>query len=278
MRLRRTRVRRVAPPVLTVLALAAAVVVSGAPGSRADEPRLLVATTAQGPFRAQLSAPLFEDVGLLSPRDVASAGFWVRNGSQEAVRTTVAVVRRGPDSDLARALTFDVDVSGTRSSGSVPSPEDPQCQLVTTGPSLRPDEVQQVAVDLEVADLPAQVATAQAAAFDVVVTLTPVGGNGEVEVCGEQAQAHPETEVAGEQATGEQAPPGAPASCGRDVVVTTVGRPTCVPVAVAAGSAPGEAAYGAARPATGVAGTAVLLVAAGAVLLLWSTRRRHPHD
>lgn len=265
--------RRTTVAAVVALLVAVAVVLLGSP-SQADQQRLLVSTSADGPFRPTLASSLFAGSGRLVPLERTDTTFFVKNGSDVLVRPTVAVVDRGAGSTFRDALTVAVDLDGTTSTGGVPSPENPGCDLVATGPSLAPGEVQLVDVSLTVGDLTDQVGMGQAASLDVVVTLTQVGPRGLVDVCGEQAVADPE--VQGEQGSAGgsdgsvTAGPGGP-DCDRDVVVTVAGSPTCVPTEVDAG-----ATYGGGEPrgAGEIALLAGLLVATGAGMVVWAARRR----
>lgn len=271
-----TTYRTVVGAALAAVVASLLVVLATSP-AQAEPKQLLVAGSAQGPFRDNLATPLFAGTGRLVPLDSATSTFYVKNNGKQTARTTVAVVNRGGSNAFEDALTLDVDIDGTASVATVPAPGGKGCSLVTTGPSLAPGAVQAVDIGLTVADLDGQVGMDQAASLDVVVTLSQVGPRGQVKVCGEQATAEPE--VKGEQATdggdadGEAGGDGVVADCARDVVVTVAGDPTCVPTAVAAGRG---AAYGGGEPrdpAT-VAGLAGLLAAAGASLVLWAGRRR----
>lgn len=263
--------RRAAPTAFALLGLIATLIITMASPSSADPKKLLVSSSANGPFQSNLATPLFKDSAKFVPLDEATSTFWVKNNSKQTARTTVSVVNRGTTNDFEKALTFDVDIQGTTSSGTVPAPGSPGCSLVTTGPSIAPGKVQRVDVSLAVADLQQQIGMDQAASLDFVVTLTQTGKNGQVEVCGEQAVAQPE--VKGEQATSDGNGNGSTGNgeqC-RDVVVTVAGPPTCVPTAVDAG-----ATYGGGEPRDPreIAVLSVVLVATGAGVLAWAGRRR----
>ena len=263
------RVRRTALAGIVALALAAVMVALLGTPSQAEPKKLLVSNSVNGPFRDNLASPLFAGDDPFVPLDAATSTFYVKNNSKQTARTTLAVVNRGGTNEFEDALTFDVDIDGTTSSGAVPEVGANGCSLITTGPSIAPGKVQSVDVSLAVADLEGQVGMDQAASLDFVVTLSQVGPKGQVKVCGEQATAQPE--VKGAQGTeGQQGEQGE--QCRRDVVVTAAGTPTCVPSAVAAG-VPSYGAGQPRQPAT-VAGLAVVLLATGAGLVLWATRRR----
>ena len=240
-------------------ALAMLVLVLDAP-SQADPKKLLVSSSATGPFRNNLAHPLFEGSGPFVPLDQVSNTFYVENNSSQPARVTVRVVNRGTTNDFERALTFDVNIRGTRTSGSVPETGSTGCHLVTTGPNIAPGGVQKVDVGLAVADLQQQIGMDQAASLDFVVTLSQVGPKGQIQVCGAQATAQP-VEVKGEQATAGE--------CAKNVVVTVAGQPTCVPTAVDAGLS-----YDEPRSPAEVAGLAILLMGGGATLMWWGNRRR----
>jgi len=240
-------------------ALAMLVLVLSAP-SQADPKKLLVANTAHGPFQNNLASALFDGQGPFVPLDRSTSSFWVKNNTQQSARLTVAVVNRGTTNDFERALSFNVNVQGTQSSGMVPDPGHPGCQLVTTGPTIAPGATQKVDVGLAVADLQQQLGQNQAASLDFVVTLSQVGPKGQIQVCGEQATAQP-VEVKGEQATAGE--------CAKNVVVTVAGKPTCVPTVVDAGLS-----YDEPRSPAEVAGLALLLMGGGATMMWWGNRRR----
>lgn len=272
-------VRRASLGAFLVVAMTAVAVMTLGSPAQAEPKTLLVSSSASGPFRGNLATPLFAGQGKLVPRGAASSTFYVRNSSQEMARTTVALVNRGRSNDFESALTFGVDIDGTAVAGTVPVPDTPDCRMVTTGPNIAPGGVQAVDISLAVADLPGQVGMNQAASLDFVVTLTQTGSNGWVEVCGEQAVA--EVEVKGEEGNatggGTTGPAGssddAP-DCDRDVVVTALGAPTCVPTAVDAG-----ATYeGPPRGPREIAVLAGVLIATGAGMVLLAGLRRRRTD
>ena len=164
-------------------ALAMLILLVSAP-SQADPKKLLVASAANGPFRDNLNTPLFQGTGPFVPRDASTSSFWVKNNSSQTARLTVQVVNRGSTNDFEQGLSFNVNVQGTQSSGSVPDPRNPGCTLTTTGPNIAPGAAQKVDVGLAVADLQQQVGQDQAASLDFVVTLSQVGPKGQVSVCG----------------------------------------------------------------------------------------------
>lgn len=250
-----------------VLVALTALLVMSASASHAEPKKLLVSSSASGPFQDNLATPLFDGVGRLVPRDQVAATFWVRNNSKQSARTTLTVVNRGGTSDFEKALSFQVDTDGTRSDGSVPDLGDDACTLVTTGPTIEPGETQAVRVDLQVADLPRQVGMRRTASLDVVVTLTQVGRQGQVDVCGAQAEAE-SPEVNGAQSDQHSGV----GSCTDDVVVTLTGEPTCVPTAVDAGR--GSYDDEPVRHPGVVASAAVIMLATGGFLLLLSRRSR----
>jgi len=234
------------------------------PPSQAESKQLLVSNTPAGPFSDNLATPLFADTGPWVPNDRASRTFYVKNNSQDVARTTVAVVNRSGPGDFVDALTFDVDLEGTTTTGALPAAGSEDCGLVATGPNIGPGELQAVDISMAVADLEGQQGMNHAASLDFVVTLTQSGPDGQIDVCGAQAEAEPE--VRGVQDHDEDAD-----QCQRDVVVTAVGDPTCVPTVVAAGTSsdgtePREPAV--------VAGWAGVLLAIGGSLVIWASRRR----
>jgi len=254
--------RRATVDVVAMLTGLLALAIVFSPPSQAESKQLLVSSSAAGPFRDHLAMPLFAGTGPFVPHDEASRTFYVLNNSQQVARTTVAVVNRAASGDLEDALTFEVDIEGTTTSGALPGPGAEKCDLVATGPNLQPGDRQAVAISLAVADLEGQVGMNEAASLDFVVTLTHAGADGHVEVCGEQAGA-------GSEAGAE---PDVPAEhCQRDVVVTAVGDPTCAPTAIAAGTS-----YGGSEPRhpAVAAGLAGVLITTGAGLVLWAGRRR----
>ena len=240
-------------------ALAMLVLVLSGP-SQADPKKLLVGNSATGPFQNNLAHSLFDGAGPFVPLDQSTSSFWVKNNTPQPARLSVAVVNRGASNEFEQALSFDVNIQGTQSSGMVPDPGSPGCQLVTTGPNIGPGAVQKVDVGLAVADLQQQIGQNQAASLDFVVTLSQVGPKGQIQVCGAQATAQP-VEVKGEQATAGE--------CAKNVVVTVAGQPTCVPTAVDAGLS-----YDEPRSPAEVAGLAILLMGGGATLMWWGNRRR----
>ena len=253
MNLRRTLV----VPVLGVL-----LVMLLAPASQAEPKRLLVGSGPTGPFRDNLGSPLFAGTGPLVPLDDVTRTFWVKNNSRQVARATVAVVNHGGSSDFERALTFGIDIDGVTASAGVPGAHEDGCRLVTTGPSIQPGQVQAVDVRLQVGDLAQRLGTDQTASVDFVVTLSQLGRQGQVEVCGAQATAEP-TDGRGDHHQ----------RCTNDVVVTASGTPTCVPTAVDAGRAAQDGEGPVRDP--GVVGLAgAVLVGTGTALVLLR-RRRH---
>ena len=260
--------RRTAIAVSGVLAVIAVVIMAFGSPSQAESKKLLISNSADGPFHDNLSRPLFQGDAPFVPRDRARSTFYVKNNSNQAARATLAVVNRGASTTFESALTFDVDIDGTKSSGAVPAPGRDGCTHVTTGPSLEPGAVQAVDLSLAVADLTGQAGMDQAASLDFVVTLTQVGRSGQVDVCGEQADPEPESE--GEQGEEEEQDP-SDDQCRRDVVVSVAGEPSCVPTVVDAG-----ATYGMGDPRNSgtVAFLAAVLVSIGSGMLLLAGRRR----
>ena len=248
-----------------LLAVATLVVLLGSP-SQAESKNLLVSSSPDGPFRDHLAKPLFKGEGPFVPRDRADSIFYVKNNSSDTARATLAVVNHGASSAFESALTFDVDIEGTKSSGALPGNGSDGCSLVTTGPSIAPGDVQAVDLSLAVADLASSEGMAQAASLDFVLTLSQVGENGQVDVCGEQGE---------EGEAGEEGEPGSDDQCRRDVVVTVAGEPSCVPTVVDAG-----ATYGMGEPRSPgtVAFLAAVLVSIGGGILLLAGRRRRTAD
>ncbi len=273
-------VRRVSLGAFLAAAMTAVVVMALGSPSQAEPKKLLVSNSAGGPFSGNLATPLFAGEGKFVPLDAASGTFYVKNNSQERARTTIAVVNRGRSTDFERALTFGVDIAGTAAAGGVPVPDTRDCSMVTTGPSIAPGGVQPVDISLAVADLQGQVGMDQAATLDFVVTLTQTGTSGQVEVCG--AQAVTDAEVKGEEGnatgdgtTGPAGSSGHAADCDRDVVVTVVGAPTCVPTAVDAGATIDR---GPPRGPREIAVLAGVLIATGAGMVLLAGQRRRRTD
>lgn len=276
--------RRTTLGAFMALAMTAVMIILLGSPSQADPKKLLVSNSASGPFRDNLATPLFASDATFVPLDQATNTFYVKNNSKQVARTTVQVVNRGTTNAFESALTFDIDIDGTSTGGTVPLPGTPGCTLVITGPSIKPGAVQAVDVSLAVADLTAQVGMDQAASLDFVVTLTQTGKNGQVEVCGAQATAEPEVKGAQGNANGnangngdgnsDGDGNGGGADCDRDVVVSATGSPTCVPTAVDAGASYGS---GEVRSPGAIAGIAALMVATGGLLLL-ATRRRRRED
>lgn len=279
--------RRGAAAGLLVVAVAALLVGLLSAPSQAEPKKLLVSSSATGPFRDNLATPLFDDAGPFVPLDEASSTFYVKNNSKQTARATLAVVNRGGTNEFEDALTFDVDIDGTTTTSTVPAPGSPGCSLVLTGPSIAPGAVQGIDLSLSVADLQGRAGTDQAASLDFVVTLSQIGPKGQVKVCGEQATAQPEVKGAQGNGSGNGSGDGsgdgsgngqgdggdAAADCDRDVVVTVAGAPTCVPTAVDAG---GDAPYGGGEPRSPqvVLGLVLVVLGAGAVLVGWLNRRR----
>lgn len=277
--------RRMTLGAFVALSMTAVMIILLGSPSQAEPKKLLVSNYANGPFRDNLATPLFDDDGKFVPLDATSNTFYVKNNSKQTARATVQVVDRGTTNDFESALTFDIDIDGTSTGGTVPLPDSPGCSLVITGPSIKPGAVQAIDVSLAVADLTEQIGMDQAASLDFVVTLTQTGKNGQVEVCGEQAGAEPEVKGAQGNANGGDGNSGTDADpddadpddgdeaadCERDVVVSVTGDPTCVPTAVDAG-----ASYGAGDPRSGgiIAMLAALVASTGVAMVLLSGRRR----
>lgn len=241
------------------------IVLLGSP-SGAEPKKLQISSAAEGPFRDNLVTPLWQGEGPLVPRDEVDASFFVKNNSGQSARATLAVVNRGRTNAFEQALTFEIDIDGTRATSTVPTTGSPGCTLITTGPTIAPGGVQGIDVSLAVADLAEQVGTARAASLDFVVTLSQVGPRGRTEICGEQAAAQPE--VKGEQQT---AGGGRDPDCERDVVVTLSGSPTCVPTVVDAGATYADGDPRSPRTALPLA---VLLLATGVGMAVLAARRR----
>ncbi len=66
-----------------------------------------------------------------------------------------------------------------------------RCSTFLTGPTLAPGGTQQVDVGLTFSDVDGQTAQHSQARIDLVVTLSQVGHQGDVNICGEQAEAEP---------------------------------------------------------------------------------------
>ena len=250
------RGRPAIPRLVAILLLAGSLAALTGPAEARDA-GLQVSRSASGPFADQLPGPLLDGIGRVVPLDAAGGTFFVRNGSPRVARTTVAVVNRGGANALTGALTLIVDVGGTTSTGTLP-PDGRRCDLVTTGPDLAPGAVQPVEVSLEVGDLTGQRGMDERLALDVDVTLSHLGGSGDVAACGRQA-------------------PGAPpvADCQRAAVVTLAGDQRCPPTAVDAGV--GDGLDLPRHPAT-TAGIGVTLLLVGGLLLVLRRRRRGAPD
>ncbi|QBR92164.1 hypothetical protein [Nocardioides euryhalodurans] len=231
-----------------------------APPAYAEHAELLVSTSPDGPFRTQLSQALFHDAGPFVPRTGATRTYYVKNTSPHVARTTVSLVDTAGSNAFEQALTFELAVGDTVSTGALGGAV---CHLLATGPDLAPGEVQAVQVGVSVADLAGQQGMRAQATLDLVTTLSQVGPSGEVDVCGVQA-------TTTEDATTTQDAPD-DEDCERAAVVTVSGSASCVPVAVDGGVP--EPATPAAGART-VAGAATVLVALGALLLIWGGRRR----
>lgn len=247
-----TRRRPAIPRLVAGLLLLVSLAVATGP-AQARDAGLRVSRSASGPFADQLPGPLLDGIGLVVPLDVAGGTFYVRNSSPQVARTTVAVVNRGDRNALTGALTLTVDVDGTTVTGTLP-PDGRRCDLVATGPDLAPGAVQPVEVALEVGDLTGQRGTDERLALDVDVTLSHLGGGGDVAVCGEQAS---------------DGPPDA--DCENTAVVTLSGEHRCPPTAVDAGLHDG---LGVPRDPAAVSGIGVTLLVLGGLLVAARRRRR----
>ncbi|QZY29831.1 signal peptidase I [Nocardioides coralli] len=256
-----------------VLAVAAVLIVIVGPPARAaasESPRLLVGSSAGGPFLDQLPSALFADAELVGPGDEVGDTFWVMNNALTDARVTVSVLEDEPDNELEAATSYELAVGGARTPDGPTDREADPCHTVATGPLLAPGEVLPVTVTARVGDLTGRSGMGQRASMDLRVSLTQA--TDVIEICGEEATEDPQPKSG---QTGTDAPAvDAPVDCSRDVVVTTAGAPTCVPTVVAAGVNAGDAAVGGvsaddARPAAVAAGVA------GGLLLLWARRRRH---
>lgn len=247
------RGRPAIPRLVALLLLATSLAALTGP-AQARSTGLLVSRSETGPFADQLPAPLLEGIGRVVPLDRAGDTFYVKNASPRVARTTVAVVNRGAANALTETLTVSVDVAGTVTTGMLPA-SGSSCELVVTGPDLRPGGVQPVAVSLAVGDLTGQQGVRERFALDVDVTLSHLGGSREVAACGVQAAAG--------------GPP--PADCARAAVVTVTGPPRCVPTAIDAGLQQGLAIP---REQAAVAGVGVTVLVLGGLGLLAVRRRR----
>ncbi|MGN6131057.1 MAG: hypothetical protein ACTHOK_12025 [Nocardioidaceae bacterium] len=261
----------------TVLAVVTAMLLTGSP-TQADPKKLLVSNDGVT-WGDNLTKPLFGELGPLVPQDKVKSSFFLKNNSHQPARATLAVVDRGPANDFTQALTFDYDVAGTTTPIPVAVDQKPKCKTYVTGPSIEPGKTQQVKVGVNFADVAGQTATGQTSTVDFVLTLSQVGPNGRVDICGEQAPAQPYQECKNPALQ----------------VVTVVGKPTCAEVlgtealrggkqgtsAGASGNAVGDsvlAATGAPRSVSTLLPLAVGLLVAGAGLMVVRRRREEPDN
>jgi LPXTG-motif cell wall-anchored protein len=243
---------------IAVVATLAPVLLLSSP-SHAEAQRLQVGTSANGPWSDRLAAALFDDVGPLVPRDVVTRTFYLRNGSRQAARPTLALADRSADDELAQHLTVTAAVGAVSSDVEPAGGPGSGCTALVTGAGIPAGGVQEVAVTLRLDDMAGQVAMNQRTDLDLVVTLSEVGPTGRVDVCGAE-DARPD-----------------PAGCpgGARSVVTVLGAAGCPDVKGAqAVHATGTLAdTGAPRGAGTLAGVGLGLVGGG-VLLLAVRRRR----
>lgn len=269
-----------------VLAMVAVlIVVVGSPARAASErPRLLVGSSAGGPFLDQLPTALFTGAEPVVPGQGVGDTFWVKNASGAPARISVSLPDTEPSNELEAALAYDVKVGGAQLPTRLARSGRDACHTVAARRVIDPGAVQAVTVT---AHLPRKAGPAtmnQSASTDLRVTLTETPG-GDIEICGDEAEDDPtqptSAQTGGGQTGGGHS--GGPAAdgtvdCGQDVVITTTGTPTCVPTAVDAGVGGGhDDGFGGAgtwdtRPAAVVAG---LL---GGLLLLWAKRRREADE
>lgn len=253
----------------TLLAVVTAMLLTAQP-TQADPKKLLVSSDGIT-WGDNLTAPLFGNLGPLVPQDHATSSFQLKNNSKQPARATLAVVDRGPDNDFTNHLTFTYSVAGTTTPVPVAVAQKPKCKTYVTGPSIDPGGTQTVDVGVNFADVTGQTAMDETSTVDFVLTLSQVGPNGRVDICGEQALAQPYQECKNPALQ----------------VVTVVGKPTCAEVlgtealrggkqGTSAGAATGEsvlAATGAPRSASTLLPLAVGLLAAGAGLMVVRRRR-----
>lgn len=266
-----------------VLALTAVLLIFAGPSARAGsaEGELLVGNGPHGPFLDQLETPLFSGEGPFVPGDETTSTFWVKNAGSQPAHVTVALLDREAANDFEAALSFSMKVGGASGDRNDRSGDD--CAPVASarvmpGRAVPPDKTRPVHVTMTVADLEGQDGMGELASADLRVTLTQK--TEDVEVCGEQAtdpdpdtSADPDTGgTAGGEGTGVVDVAGV--ECSRDVVVTTVGTPTCVPTVVDAGTTSRIVGGGVARE-IGLDGLALGLLG-GCLLVLAKRRRRAP--
>ncbi|MGA9746609.1 MAG: LPXTG cell wall anchor domain-containing protein [Nocardioides sp.] len=252
----RAEARLVGILLLTVLLSALLVT----PSVAAERERLQVGASAEGPWLDNLDAPLFADAGPLVPSDSVPQRFYLRNSSARSARATLAVVGDGSWNTLEQHLWFDTSVGGVRSRVPVAVDDVTTCATYTTGPSIPAGGVQPVDVVLRFDDVPHQSAMREQAEVDFVLTLSQIGADGTVDICGTEA-------IADE----------GPACDGPDsVVVTVAGEATCPAVEGTEATVGTLADTGAPRDAGTLALLGVVLVAGGAGLLV--VRRRGQAD
>jgi hypothetical protein len=228
--------------------------------SRADPKTLQVSTSAAGPWADALPTALFAGQGPVVPADVLPDRFFVRNGSDRPARATLAVVVRGPATELARRTSLSTEVGGVH--GDIPVAVDPEttCKTYVTGPVVAPGAAQPVNVTLRVADLEKQVAMHDRLAVDLVLTLAQPGPAGEVDICGVEAVADgPGTSCPDPDVT----------------VVTVLGAAACPQTAAAA--RPGALGdTGAPRGVATLTGLGLVLLTGGALLVARRVRPGGP--
>jgi hypothetical protein len=253
----------------TLLAVVTAMLLTAQP-TQADPKKLLVSNDGST-WGDNLATPLFGDLGPLVPQDSRTSTFFLKNDSKQPARATLAVVDRGPANDFTDHLSFTYDVAGTTTPVPVAVAQKPKCKTYVTGPSIAPGGTQAVNVGVSFDDVTGQTAMDETSTVDFVLTLSQVGPNGRVDICGEQALAQPYQECKNPALQ----------------VVTVIGKPTCAEVlgteamaggkqGTSAGATTGEsvlAATGAPRSTSTLLPLAVGLLAAGAGLMAVRCRR-----
>ena len=155
--------------------------------SQAEPQRLKVGRSVSGPWSEHLATALFHGVGPLVPRDAVTRTFSVRNDSRQAARASLTVLDRSASDELGRHLAV------TARLGEVTADADPAtgCTAHVVGPSIPAGGVQEVGVTLAFDDVTGQVAMANEADLDLVVSLTQAGPAGRVDVCGAEQGTDP---------------------------------------------------------------------------------------
>jgi hypothetical protein len=264
-----TRIRAATVAGLALLAGLVAALLLSSP-TQADPKKLLVSSTgAAGSWANHLTRPLFEGHGPFVPRDQVPDRFYLKNNSNQPARATLAVVDRGSRNNFEELLSFTVNVGGVESDVPVFVDSKKKCKSYVTGESIPPGGVQPVDVTLRFVDATGQIGMDQTASVDFVLTLSQVGPQGKVDICGAQAVAEP-YQVCSQPSS---------------AVVNVLGHSACPEVkgvSAIAGAAPASGAVGsgnladtgAPRSTGSLLTLAVALLASGALLVV----RRRPAD